>query len=126
HNDSSRPDSAVSCSNVMSLPATRRTPDLLLMVPRNASMGTPFGDAPTRFGAVQDALHAQIDAHRTSIAFGLQQYPATDGSCGQQACCAEDPVPPSPRSADAVTSALYTCDPLSCVASSVARPIGDG
>lgn len=106
-----------------------RTPaatDVMLVVARNSTMSSPFGNL-TRIGAVQKVIRDAIAAYPDALNFGYLDFPELqDPSCAA-GCCVGSAVAPSPQTAQQIGQALAPCDQgistAGCVSTNDNRPM---
>ena len=122
-------DTGVAC-NESPLLSRPRTADLLVLVGRDASMATRFGDG-TRMSAVQGALKGAINAYKMAINIGYQDFPPLDGCQGGPTCCsrsAQGSIEPNQYSFMGALQQLQECgggpSAPDCVAPTDSKPLG--
>jgi hypothetical protein len=124
------------CSSRMRIQiAPRAGVAVMMVVGRNASMGTQFGGGTTRMRAVQDQVADAVTTRGRAVSFGYLDMPAMapDPSCtpSSAGCCANlGYTPPAPFNRDSIVERQSRCEgggnTPGCVSSSSARPIADG
>jgi hypothetical protein len=63
------------------VPKALRGSDVILVVPRNGSMASPFGPSMTRIQAVEAETGLMVAMYPNAIYFGYIDYPAMDPAC---------------------------------------------
>jgi hypothetical protein len=106
------------------VPKALRGSDVILVVPRNGSMASPFGPTTTRIQAVEAETGLMVAMYPNAIYFGYIDYPAMDPAC---TASVGTELRPNVNTGPFIKDALKACDtgPMSpgCLFSDD-RPIG--
>lgn len=102
----SQPPSQPQCPTKV-YPRPLKVSYVMLVVGRNASMGTSFGTGTTRIQAVEGRIATAIAGYPNAVQFGYLSYPATDPSCTAMPSA---PVIRPQANDSTVTAALKLCD----------------